>query len=47
MQQLEALDAARLDSIPQEPNVPIPWSLRMWLWYLLEHEVHHKSQLAL
>jgi hypothetical protein len=19
----------------------------MWLWYLVEHEVHHKSQLAL
>jgi uncharacterized damage-inducible protein DinB len=47
MQQLEALDAARLDSVPQVPNVPIPWSLRMWLWYVVEHEVHHKSQLAL
>jgi uncharacterized damage-inducible protein DinB len=46
-QHLEALDAARLDSIPQVPNVPIPWSLCMWLWYLVEHEVHHKSQLAL
>jgi len=47
MQHLDELDPARLDSIPQVPNVPIPWSLRMWLWYMVEHEVHHKSQLAL
>jgi len=47
MQHLEALDVARLDSIPQVPNMPIPWSLRTWLWYLVNHEVHHKAQLAL
>ena len=47
MQHLEALDAARLDSIAQVPNVPVPRSLRAWLWYMVEHEVHHKSQLAL
>jgi len=28
------------------PDVPVPWSLRDWLWYLAEHEVHHKAQLA-
>ena len=29
------------------PGIPIPWPLRGWLWYLVEHEVHHKAQLAL
>ncbi|HKP84609.1 MAG TPA: DinB family protein [Blastocatellia bacterium] len=44
---LASLDAARLDEVMQVPNVPVPWSLRSWLWYLVEHEVHHKAQLAL
>jgi uncharacterized damage-inducible protein DinB len=25
---------------------PIHWSLRSWLWYVLEHEMHHKAQIA-
>ena len=41
------LDPARLDSIATVPNIPVQWSLRSWLWYLVEHEVHHKAQLAL
>jgi uncharacterized damage-inducible protein DinB len=44
---LEKLDAAKRDSIPQVPNVPVPWTLRSWLWYLIEHVVHHKAQLEL
>jgi uncharacterized damage-inducible protein DinB len=28
------------------PGIPVTWPLRSWLWYLVEHEVHHKAQLA-
>ena len=44
--QLDALEAERLDEILKVPNVPVDWPLRGWLWYLLEHELHHKAQLA-
>jgi uncharacterized damage-inducible protein DinB len=27
-------------------NAPVEWSLRSWLWFVLEHEQHHKAQLA-
>jgi len=42
-----ARDPGRLDSVAGVPNIPVQWSLRSWLWYLVEHEVHHKPQLAL
>ena len=32
--------------VPPIRSVAIEWSLRSWLWYVLEHEVHHKGQLA-
>jgi uncharacterized damage-inducible protein DinB len=44
---LENLDPARLDERVTVPDVPVDWTLRSWLWYLVEHEVHHKAQLAL
>jgi len=44
--QLDALAPERLDEILKVPNVPVDWPLRGWLWYLLEHELHHKAQLA-
>lgn len=44
---LDRLDPARLDEQVQVPDVPVDWTLRGWLWYLVEHEVHHKAQLAL
>ncbi len=50
---LDALQAGQLDAIVPVPNVPVEpavhgpqWPLRSWLWYLLEHEIHHKAQLA-
>ncbi len=46
MAQLERLEASRLDEVVRVPNVPVDWPLRGWLWYLLEHELHHKAQLA-
>ena len=44
---LDALDPSRLDEPATVPDVPVRWTLRAWLWYLVEHEVHHKAQLAL
>lgn len=32
--------------VPPMFGSPLEWSLRSWLWYLVEHEVHHKAQLA-
>ena len=32
--------------VPPMFGSPLQWSLRSWLWYVLEHEVHHKAQLA-
>ncbi|HVG19501.1 MAG TPA: DinB family protein [Blastocatellia bacterium] len=45
-ERLASLDAAKLDEVMQVPNVPVAWTLRSWLWYLVEHEIHHKAQLA-
>ena len=32
--------------VPPIMGSPIHWSLRSWLWYVLEHEMHHKAQLG-
>ena len=32
--------------VPPMLNAPVEWSLRSWLWFVLEHEQHHKAQLA-
>lgn len=32
--------------VPPMFGSPVEWSLRSWLWYVLEHEVHHKAQVA-
>jgi uncharacterized damage-inducible protein DinB len=42
-----ALTVEQLTAIvPPILGSPIHWSLRSWLWYVLEHELHHKAQLA-
>jgi len=46
LDRLARLEAARLDAAVTVPNVPVTWPLRSWLWYLVEHEIHHKAQLA-
>jgi uncharacterized damage-inducible protein DinB len=45
--QLAGLDRAKLDEMIEVPNIPVMWTLRSWLWYLVEHEIHHKAQIAL
>lgn len=44
---LGQLEPGRLEAIVSVPGVPVQWPLRSWLWYMVEHEVHHKAQLAL
>lgn len=46
LDKLARLEPARLDAAVSVPNVPVQWPLRSWLWYLVEHEIHHKAQLA-
>jgi uncharacterized damage-inducible protein DinB len=46
-ERLASLAAGKLDEVMEVPNVPVAWTLRSWLWYLVEHEIHHKAQLAL
>jgi uncharacterized damage-inducible protein DinB len=44
---LAELEPSQLGSAKSVPGIPVPWPLRGWLWYLVEHEVHHKAQLSL
>ncbi len=43
---LASLTPADLDRATPFPNGPADLPLRWWLWFILEHEVHHKAQLA-
>ena len=43
---LRSLEAAQLGSIWDVPGAPVPMTLRSWLWFVVEHEIHHKAQLA-
>ena len=44
---LDTVSAAALDGIVVVPWLPVQWTLRSWLWYLVEHEMHHKGQISL
>jgi uncharacterized damage-inducible protein DinB len=41
------LDDSRLGTIPPGPDFGVPWSLRSGLWFILEHELHHRGQIWL
>lgn len=43
---LGSLTAADLDRELSVPHAPPGLPLRWWLWFILEHEIHHKAQLA-
>jgi uncharacterized damage-inducible protein DinB len=45
--ELATIDGSRLDQIASVPGIPVSWPLVSWLWYVVEHEVHHKAQLAI
>jgi uncharacterized damage-inducible protein DinB len=44
---LDTLAPSALDDVVTVPWLPVKWPLRSWLWYLVEHEMHHKGQIAL
>jgi uncharacterized damage-inducible protein DinB len=47
MTRFRTLTAERLAAIiPPMFGATLEWSLRSWLWYVLEHEIHHKAQIA-
>ncbi len=45
-QRLESLTDADLATLHSGPNASAHYPLRWWLWFVLEHEIHHKAQLA-
>ncbi|MEE9235064.1 MAG: DinB family protein [Candidatus Acidoferrales bacterium] len=47
LQKLAEVNSGQLDRVVSVPDIPVQWPLRSWLWYLIEHEIHHKAQLAL
>lgn len=47
LEKLGRVDPGQFARVVQVPNIPVEWPLRSWLWYLIEHEIHHKAQLAL
>ncbi|MFC1662500.1 DinB family protein, partial [Gemmatimonadota bacterium] len=36
-----------LAALRSTPNASAEYPLRWWLWSVLEHEIHHKAQLAI
>lgn len=44
---LATIDEAKLDQPGNVPGIPVAWPVDSWLWYVVEHEVHHKAQLAI
>ena len=46
LERFDTLTSATLDDVmrvPHAPDLPLRW----WLWFVLEHEVHHKAQLSI
>jgi uncharacterized damage-inducible protein DinB len=41
---LAALDPSELDRVLDIPDAPMEHTLRSWLWFVLEHELHHRGQ---
>lgn len=45
-QRLESLTETELAAFHAGPKASANYPLRWWLWFVLEHEIHHKAQLA-
>ncbi len=46
LERLYEIDRLKMSKIAEVPNIPVQWPVRSWLWYLVEHEIHHRSQIA-
>lgn len=44
LEKLRQVDAEDLGQIVQMPDAPVSHTLRSWLWFILEHELHHRGQ---
>lgn len=44
LERLEGLDPSELGAVLQLPDAPVEHTLRSWLWFVLEHELHHRGQ---
>jgi uncharacterized damage-inducible protein DinB len=44
---IESLNREDLDRLLTIPGTPGDWTVRSWLWFILEHELHHKGQIWL
>lgn len=45
LKKLREANKRDLWTVPSVPNLPVQWPVISWLWYLVEHEVHHKAQI--
>src|SRR6185369_14052856 len=46
LERLYELDRVAMARLVDVPNIPVQWPVRSWLWYIVEHEIHHRSQVA-
>jgi uncharacterized damage-inducible protein DinB len=46
LERLYELDRVAIARLVDVPNIPVQWPVRSWLWYIVEHEIHHRSQVA-
>jgi uncharacterized damage-inducible protein DinB len=44
-QRLQGVTSEELGCMVPVPGSPIEATLRSWLWFILEHEIHHKGQI--
>lgn len=44
LEHLRALDADDLGEVLEIADAPMDHTLRSWLWFVLEHELHHRGQ---
>ena len=44
---VQTMSARDMDRILTIPGTPGDWTVRSWLWFILEHELHHKGQIWL
>lgn len=45
LDRLANLEPDRLSEVVDVEGAPMPLTLRSWLWFVLEHEIHHKGQI--
>lgn len=45
LSKLREVDASQLGRTMEIPDGPPDHSLRSWLWFVLEHELHHRGQI--